>query len=331
MINVPFEAPWLGKDAWITVPPQGYGGIQWTVTMLIDGLLELGHQLFLLGAPGSSSNHANLQVIDAGTAHDMTTWLNENPVDIVHDSSNGVVPANGSFTHLSTHHLTGRPRFADNTVYLSHAQRSQARATNDAPVIRISVNPDRLMFSSEKKDYLLFLGRISPWKGALEAAAFAQAAGLPLYMAGPSWEPDYLEEILRLYGDSVQLLGEVHGAERLKLLAEARAIMVLSQTVPGPWGDVWCEPGSTVVSEAAVSGTPVIGSANGCLAEIVPKVGCVLSSSEPLTKAYAKQVLDSLPQPSQVREAAIREWGHVKIAQEYESLYKEVMGGKKWS
>jgi glycosyltransferase involved in cell wall biosynthesis len=331
LINIPIEAPWLGKGAWITVPPQGYGGIQWVVATLIDGLLDLGHEVFLLGAPGSVTANDAFRVVDAGSAEAMSSWLQENPMDIVHDSSNGVVPLNGAFKHVSTHHLTGRPVIATNAVYLSHAQREQARATMDAPVVRIPVNPERFLFSSEKSDYLLFLGRISPWKGALEAAAFAQAADLPLLLAGPAWESDYLEEILRLYGETVQLVGEVKGAERLKLLAEARALLVLSQPIPGPWGDQWSEPGATVVSEAAVSGTPVIATENGCLAEIVPKVGCVLSSTEPVTEAYAKQILESLPLPETVRAAAIREWGYVKIAQEYEALYKEVIGGKQWS
>lgn len=330
LINIPIEAPWLGKDAWITVPPQGYGGIQWVVATLIDGLLELGHEVFLLGAPGSVSTNNRLHVINAGTAEAMKIWLKENPMDIVHDSSNGVVPLNGAFKYVSTHHLTGRPKFADNAIYLSGAQRTQAGATSDAPVVRLPVNPERFQFSNKKSDYLLFLGRVSPWKGALEAAAFAHAAGLPLFLAGPVWEYDYLEEILRLYGDTVQMIGEVKGAKRLKLLTEARAVLVFSQPVSGPWGDEWCEPGSTVVSEAAVSGTPVIGTANGCLAEIVPKVGRVISSDGPVTEAYAKQILDSLPSPETVRAVAIREWGHVKIAREYEALYKVVMRGERW-
>jgi glycosyltransferase involved in cell wall biosynthesis len=333
LLNIPIRAPWLGSDAWITVPPQGYGGIQWVVATLIDGLLELDHEVFLLGAPGSSSTSSSLKVIQRGASDDIQNWLQQNEVDIVHDSSNGVVPLDELFpssVYISTHHLTGAPKNPMNTVYLSNAQRRQAGAQPDAPVIRLPVNPARYIFKREKRDYLLFLGRVSRWKGALEAAAFAKAAGLPLMLAGPSWEDDYLQEILSSYGDVVRFIGEVSGDDRLNLLADAKALMVMSQPVAGPWGDEWCEPGATVVSEAAASGTPVIATDNGCLAEIAVKVGYVLRCGEIVTPRRAEDILNSLPSPDQVRAVAIHEWSHVKVARQYENLYTEIIGGRRW-
>ena len=333
LINVPIAAPWLGEDAWITVPPQGYGGIQWVVATLIDGLLELGHEVFLLGAPGSVSTVESLRVVNAGRPEDIGRWLTENDVDVVHDSSNGSVSLDEPSSRrgfLSTHHLTGRPKNPVNAVYLSHAQRRQAKATIDSPVIRIPVNPTRFNFRSEKSDYLLFLGRISPWKGALEAAAFAKAAGVPAILAGPAWEKDYLDEILNRFGDTVRFVGEVSGDERLSLLSEARAVLVMSQPLPGPWGDEWSEPGATVISEAAASGTPVISTSNGCLDEITPKVGRIVHSSDMINETSAKRILESLPSPETVRAVAIQEWGYLKIAKQYEILYKDVIAGRRW-
>src|SRR5262249_45697667 len=146
-----------------------------------------------------------------------------------------------------------------------------------APVIRLPVNPQRYLFTDKKQDYLLFLGRVSRHKGVKEAATFAAAAGLPLRVAGPSWEPDYLAEVTARHPDTVEYVGDVGGHRRLELIAGARAALVMSQPVPGPFGDLWSEPGATVVSEAAVSGTPIISTANGCLPEIVPGVGVILS------------------------------------------------------
>src|SRR3954453_338033 len=93
VVNVPIAAPWLGEGVWITVPPQGYGGIQWVVAHLVEGLLDLGHHVFLLGAPGSNSR-TRLEVIDeAGTPSEIRQWLavNTNSFDLVHDHSNGEV------------------------------------------------------------------------------------------------------------------------------------------------------------------------------------------------------------------------------------------------
>lgn len=332
IINVPFETPWVGKDTWIKVPPDGYGGVQWVVANLIDGLLELGHEIFLLGAPGSSSANQSLRIIDRGAPAAMWDWLVENEVDIIHDCSNGLVDLDqGSLKcpYISTYHMTGRPRNPTNTVYLSHAQMRGARADR-APVIRIPVNPARYEFQSEKRSDLLFLGRISPWKGAYEASAFAVAAGRRLVLAGPTWEQDYLSSIREKFGDQVIIMGEVGGKVRRTLLAEATALLAFSQPVDGPWGDVWSEPGATVVSEAAVSGTPVISSENGCLAEITPQVGRVLPCGEKVSSARARAVLDSLPSAEAVRDVAIREWGHLRIAGQYESLYRTVIAGKRW-
>lgn len=334
VINIPIKTPWLGDDAWITVPPQGYGGIQWMVAALIDGLVVLGHEVFLLGAPGSVSTAASFHVVDRGDAEDIRRWLIENEVDVVHDSSNSLVMLNElapRLRYLSTHHLTGQPKNPINAVYLSRAQRRQARATSSAPVVRLPVNPARYVFKKEKGDYLLFLGRISPWKGALEASAFAKAAGLPLVLAGPAWESDYLKEIVNTFGEVVRLVGEVGGEKRLRLLAGATALLVMSQPVPGPWGDVWSEPGAMVVAEAAVSGTPVISTNNGCLAEITPKVGRVISRWESITPTLVNEIVGSLPDAERVRVTAINEWGHVKIARQYETLYQRVVGGETWS
>jgi hypothetical protein len=43
----------LNPAQWISVPPQGYGGIQWVAAAIIDGLLKCGVEVLLIGAPGS--------------------------------------------------------------------------------------------------------------------------------------------------------------------------------------------------------------------------------------------------------------------------------------
>lgn len=332
IINDPIATPWLGTDTWIRVPPDGYGGAQWVVANLVDGLLELGHEIFLLGAPGSCSENPFLKIVNCAAPQAMREWLVEHQVDIIHDCNNALIALDKLSTnvpYISTYHMTGRPKDPANAVYLSESHR-QAAGADGAPVIRIPVNPARYTFQSEKGSNLLFLGRVSRWKGAYEAAAFASAAGRTLVIAGPTWEEEYRTSIEDNFGSQVVFVGEIGGAERRNMLAQVTALLALSQPVAGPWGGIWSEPGATVVSEAAVSGTPVISSDNGCLAEITPHVGRVLPIGEQLTAASARKVLDSLPSPHAVREAAIREWGHIKIARQYEALYQEVIGGKRW-
>ncbi|WP_033337746.1 glycosyltransferase [Catenuloplanes japonicus] len=324
------------QSRWITVPPQGYAGIHWVVSNQLDGLLALGHEVSLLGGPGTIPASPAVTVVDAGEIEDMHAWLNgpgASTVDIVHDFSCGQIDPDRlpeGLAYLSTHHLTGRPKYPRNCVYASYAQRAQA-GNEVAPVVRISVNPARYTFRAEKDDYLLYLGRISEWKGAYEAAAFAAAAGRRLVVAGPSWEEDYLARILRDFGDTVDVVGEVGAERRLDLISRATAMVVLSQSTMGPWGVVWCEPGSTVVSEAAACGTPVIGSPNGCLAEIVPHVGTVVPEGSAFTREQALGVVAGLPAPHAVRAAALEQWDHVVLAKEFEAIYHDVLAGRTWT
>ncbi|GAA2848260.1 glycosyltransferase family 4 protein [Streptosporangium fragile] len=332
VVNVPLRVPG-DPTRWITVPPQGYGGIQWVVSHLVDGLLALGHEVHLLGAPGSHAGHPDLRVVDAAEPAEMRRWLRGNRVDIVHDHSNGRITPRDlppGAAYCSTHHLTGAPEIGLNCVYVSGAQRAAARAGAAAPVIRLPVNPDRYRFRRDKKDYLLFLGRISAHKGALEAAAFARAAGVPAVLAGPAWEEEYATAIRR-NSPGAELVGEVGGAERVELISDAAAVLVLSQPVTGPWGDLWCEPGATVVSEAAVSGTPVIATANGCLPEIVPGVGTLVPYGERFEPGYAESRLAALPSADRVRRRALARWDHVGVARRYTEVYRRIRDGESWS
>jgi glycosyltransferase involved in cell wall biosynthesis len=41
---------------WYPVPPNGYGGIEWVVALLADGLTERGHEVTLFAPPGSKTD-----------------------------------------------------------------------------------------------------------------------------------------------------------------------------------------------------------------------------------------------------------------------------------
>ena len=49
----------LISPVWFPVPPTGYGGIEWIVWLLADGLVEAGHDVTLF-ASGDSRTKAKL-------------------------------------------------------------------------------------------------------------------------------------------------------------------------------------------------------------------------------------------------------------------------------
>lgn len=320
-----------GSGQPITVPPRGYGGIQWSMVHLIDGLLAAGVECTLLGAPGSPWAHEQLRVVNIDDPRGIVAWIVRHRPTAVADFANFSaldVSLPRWVPYTTTWQLTGRPPGGRNPIFVSYSQR-RAADDDSSPVIRLAGNPDRFRFSAENDGYLLFLGRVAPWKGAREAARLAAATGLQLVVAGPVFEPDYRDALISSYGAHVVEVGEVHGDERLNLLARARAIVVLSQDVDGPWGARWVEPGSAVVAEAALSGTPVIGSDNGCLAEIVPYVGAVIPGGDP-TRVDVQRLLERLPRPEQVRRTAIDMWGHHRIAAEHLDVLGRAAHGERW-
>src|ERR1700689_2029998 len=202
-------------------------------------------------------------------------------------------------------------------------------AVPEAPVIPLPVNPNRYRLRPDKEDYLLFLGRISAWKGTYEAAALAEHLGTRLVVDGPSWGPDYRQRVVTDFGGVVTFAGEVADPARAQLIERARAIAVLSQPVAGPWGQTWCEPGAAVVAEAAACGTPAIATDNGGLPSLIPGIGVLVPTGSRFTRLDTLTV-ERLPNPAQVRAVAVERWGYVGIASRYLAVYQDCVAGRRW-
>ena len=92
---------------WFSIPPAGYGGIEWIVALLADGLVEAGHDVTLLASGGSVTLARLEPVYDAPpslrigdpwyeTRHVVAGYLRRHDFDLVHDHTGTVGPALGA-------------------------------------------------------------------------------------------------------------------------------------------------------------------------------------------------------------------------------------------
>jgi glycosyltransferase involved in cell wall biosynthesis len=167
----------------------------------------------------------------------------------------------------------------------------------------------------EKEGYLLWVGRFAPEKGAHRAIQVAKAAGRPLILAGvvqPRQERYFATEVQpHLDGERIRYVGEVGGARKQRLFAEAYAFLMPIR---------WPEPFGMVMVEAMSAGTPVLAFPEGAAPEIVEHgVSGFLVSDE---DEMAAKVDDAgRLEPLQVRRSAER-FAPDRIAAGYERVYR---------
>jgi glycosyltransferase involved in cell wall biosynthesis len=331
---------------WIPVPPPGYGGIEEVVALLCDALVRRGHHVELFCAPGSRSQakvrpllpRAHPESIErslieadhvarAFAAFD-TAAATGSPFDVVHDHCGFTPLAMADRLALPLIHTVHGPFDDDTTVYysyngpkgavvcISHSQASMAPA--DLPVTGVVHNPidvDAWPVGRHKQDYLLWLGRFVAEKGPQRAIRVAQMARRPLVLAGtvqPRHERFFATEIEpHIDGDQVRYVGEVGGARKQQLFADAFAFLMPIR---------WPEPFGMVMVESLAAGTPVLAFDQGAAPEIVEngRNGFLVRDEEQMAA-----VVDDAGRldPMECRRSAER-FSPDRVAARYEQMYE---------
>jgi len=272
---------------WAPVPPQLYGGIELVVDRLASGFHAAGHEVLLYTTGDSTSSvpmawvlpHSEGRRIGMAVPelqHVMHAYETVQDFDVVHDHTvfgpiyaeryprlKVVTTIHGPFNDELTDIYQ---RIAERVpiIAISHAQHRRVPHLPIARVIHHGINAADFPIGTGEGGYVLFLGRMAPEKGAHRAIEAAVKAHVPILMAAKMrepWEMEYFDSFVRpRLCDDVQYLGEVPHEEKLRLLADAIALVNPIR---------WPEPFGLVMLEALACGTPVLAFPEGAAPEIV--------------------------------------------------------------
>mgnify|MGYP001818699570 FL=1 len=331
---------------WLTVPPSRYGGIEWVVSGLADGLADAGHEVTLLASGGSSTRAALVSAFDEppfeqlGDARieaiqALTAYHRRRDFDIIHDHTAAVGPALAALTvgppvvH-TLHHawLDDQIRLARlvappvRLVAISHDQ--AARSPDDVPIAAVvhnGIQVDRYPFTQDKDDYLLFVGRSSQDKGPAVAIEVARRLGRHLVIAmkiNERSERKYWEDVLRpLIGSdpAVDVVPNPKHDRKADLMARAATVVVPIR---------WPEPFGLVMPEANACGTPVVAFEIGAAAEVIDHgtTGFLVPPGDlDGFCAAVERTKDLLPRDC--RTHVVRNFSVQRMVANYERVYKE--------
>ena len=329
---------------WFPVPPTGYGGIEWVVSLLADGLVDSGHDVTLF-ASGDSRTKAELEAVfpearpgEIGLTavelrHALAAYERADEFDVLNDHSGPLAAALGGLVSTPVVHTVHGP--LDGVAEASYRaiaglspgvglislSLSQRKPAPDLPWVGNCANAldlDAYPFHAPRGDYLLYLGRLSPDKGAHRAIEVARRAGVPIKLAGKKREraeQAYFDEVVQpLLGDGVEYLGETTHATKVALLRDARATLFPID---------WEEPFGLVMIESMACGTPVIATRRGAVPEVVEhgRSGVVVDDYAEIVDAIA--AADAIPS-GESRRSVEERFSPARMVAAYEAAFERV-------
>jgi glycosyltransferase involved in cell wall biosynthesis len=332
---------------WIPVPPYTYGGTEFIVSLLTEELVKRGHQVTLF-ASGDSKTTARLIPIwpkslwraKVSAPHAVFGILyrellkRKDEFDIIHDHCEFYTAPFSPFLNSPIVSTIHHPLYEEmiilfkkypqiNYVAISKNQRRTAPGVNFVKVIYHGLPLERYPFNPNPENYLLWLSKITPEKGALEAIEVAKKTGEKLILAGiiPKEYEDYFEYRIRplIDGKQIQFVGPANFQRKIELFSRAKAVLYPIKRV---------EPFGLVVIEAMACGTPVIAYKEGSMPELIKdgKTGFLVQSQE--------EMIERLKKVDQIRRVDCRRWtarkfNLQKMVNKYEALYYTLIKNQK--
>ncbi len=276
----------LGSIAWPT-PPPGYGPWEQIAASIAGGMAARGLDVTLFATGNSHVPGVRIEsVIPVGlnedrglddevysALHVANLFRRARKFDLIHNNFDWrpltYALARRKPPLVTTIHGFSRPPIL--AAYYAAVERSFYCSISDADrdpgldylaTTYNGIDPAEFTFVDKPGDYLVFLGRFHPEKGAHLAIEIAKRAGVRLKIAAIAQDEEYFRTQVAPYvdGERVQFLGAVGREARNELLGGALALLHMT-TRPERFG--------LTLVEAMACGTPVLGARMGSIPEIV--------------------------------------------------------------
>jgi glycosyltransferase involved in cell wall biosynthesis len=330
----------LSPIAWRT-PPKKYGPWEQVASVLTEALTGKDLEVTLF-ATGDSVTSAKLQAVckipyGEDTNIDPKVWESlhisnlmeqADKFDIIHNHYD-FLPLTYSrlikTPMITTIHGFSSPKiipvykkYNPTSTYISISEADRHPELKYHSTIYHGIDPLKFKYKAQKKDYLLYFGRIHPDKGTLAAIEIAKQSRYPLKIAGLIQDQHYYNRDIAPHvdGKNVIYLGNVCQEEGSTLLGGARALL---------HPIYFEEPFGLSVAEAMMCGTPVIAFSRGSMPELVRngKTGYLVS-----TIAEAVLAVQKLERIStqDCRTHALQKFSVETMVNSYLEVYKTVMG-----
>jgi glycosyltransferase involved in cell wall biosynthesis len=321
------------------VGPDSGGGAEQILFLTDKGLVQAGHRSIVVAANGSVV-HGELvetpgwdgEITDEIRAQaqqehlrSIEQMLEKRKIDVIHFHGldfHAYQPRT-EVARLATLHLPVDwypESIFSGQVQLNCVSQSQAGSLG-LPVVQNGIDVQRYATARASKEHLLWLGRICPEKGVHIALQAAHRLKLPMMVAGPvhpfRFHQDYFaEQVKPLLDDLRRYLGPVGIAEKIRLYASARCVLIPSLVA---------ETSSLVAMEAISSGTPVVAFRSGALPEIVEhgETGFIVDSEDEMVEGVRR--IDEIS-PEKCRSRAVTRFSAAQMVEEYLDLYRKLIG-----
>jgi glycosyltransferase involved in cell wall biosynthesis len=333
---------------WFPVPPTGYGGIEWIVSLLADGLTAEGHDVTLF-ASGDSRTRATLAAVYERAPseligrsmpdlrHVLAAFERAGDYDVINDHTGPLGAALGGLVETPVVHTVHGPLDAEpgdvyeaigrvapsvGLISLSLNQRRPKPGLNWVANVPNALDLEHYPCHPHTGDYLLFLGRMNHEKGAHRAIAVAMELGLPLKLAGKvreRREQEYFAEFVEPHlNHEIEYLGEVNHGTKVELLQNARATLFPIE---------WEEPFGLVMIESMACGTPVIATRHGAVPEVIEngRSGVVVDGWREIPAALERA--DQLD-PLECRRYVEERFAPERMVGDYERAYRDAIAAR---